>query len=123
MNTINLMLRAGISPIEKNLIDFRHYDNPGKAHRIVIKYFSGPANITEGCVKVINGIVSNYKNCNDLDFALDAMFLRGRKVVEYPCPAFGGGSSGPSDPDANGSWGNAVKMFEENTNHDPFLLT
>lgn len=124
MINVNLMSKECKLYLGGYALNFGHYDNPKKARDIMAIYFSGSLNTTRGCFNVLDELVSGHKNCNDLDLALDEMFsVRGQRVIPYPHPESGGGGSGPLDPDANGSWGNLVKEFEENTNHNPFLLS
>jgi len=120
MISINLMPKECKLYLGKHAIDFRHYDEPEKASNITKKYLSRPINVTDDCVRIINDIVLSHRKCVDLDLAFDAIFSRGRRIVSYPHIQYGGGSGSPSDPDADGSWGNAVRLFEENTCHGCF---
>jgi len=93
------------------------YSNDPKKAKVLSEYFG--KTITPEIRALIN-YLGKPNNALELDFALDSIFKK--SDFPYPRPKSGSGGSGPVDKDSDGSWGNAVKFFEENTVHDSFLL-
>ena len=100
---------------------FKDYDYPEKAYRIVEEYLSELITLTEKNILSFSDIIFNHNTCAGLDFGLDAMLSRDNDLP-YPCRPSIGGYSGPLDADS-GYYNIARKQAEENTNHNPFLVS
>ena len=97
-------------------VDFRKYDKPEKAQKMISEYFSEQVNVTGSLIIAVADAITCNKKCGDLDCALNSLFLF--HCAMPPCSdyQFRTRNNGPVDDD-NGYWNVARKQYEEKTCH------
>jgi hypothetical protein len=104
--------------------DFKHYDDPRRAHKIADEYFSEQIDVKEDIITPIAKII-RYNNmakiirCNDkcdgLDYALDQFLSKDTNLLVS--------EENPTDEDSDDFNDAAIKFYEELTVHNPLLVS